>query len=125
MPMSRDELRAQLKAQLGLDDATKSEKAPVTKPTAKVEQKVKRASRDPSPNGNPFKVHTTEPVAVQVEDEDTAVAVEDEPVEQDAEDCGDEPESTPVAELVDKLQDLLDFLADNRVAVRSFLSSLQ
>jgi len=117
MPKSREELRRELQATLGLGDTPKAAK-PVAKSVGDVAK--------PAANGKAFSSRFR--VAAEVADvaeDNTAIAVEDEPVQPAVEDCGDEPESTPAAELASKLSDLLDFLADNRDSIKSFLESLQ
>ena len=111
MPKSREELRRELQASLGLSDTPKTAKAPAV-------------AKAPAANGNPFKArlngsHKTEVV------EDTAVAVAEPEVEPVAEFVSDEPDTTPVEDFVDAVTGLVDYIADNRTALKEFLLRLR
>lgn len=111
MAKSRDELRRELQASLGLG--------------APKESKTERTAEDSTSNGNPFSKlrKTARSTAVAVaEPEDES---EDEQVDEVAEDNGDEPDATPVEDFVDAVTGLVDYIADNRTALKEFLLRLR
>jgi hypothetical protein len=122
MPLSRDELRRKLRESLGNGDGNgevKAEKAKPAKPAA----------------DNPFSRIRKPAKAVEVvedEVEDTAVAVADED-EDEVEDSEipsethrtDEPEFTPVEELVDRVKDFIDFVVENGESLKSWLDTVR
>lgn len=110
MPKSRDELRRELQASLGLGDTAKA-------------AKPERTAKAPSGNGNPFKARVNRTVV-----EDTAVAVaepEQDEANEDTEVVADEPDTTPVEDFVDAVTGLVDYIADNRTALKEFLLGLR
>ena len=116
MAKSREELRRELQASLGLGDTPKASK-PV------------KAAKPTAPAANPFsRARVTTAATLGVQSNGVAVAEHDEDEDEDEEVVeevvgDDEPEATPVEEFVSILSQLLDFVADHKEALKSFLNS--
>lgn len=121
MAKSREELRRELQASLGLGDTPKASKpAKAAKPQAA-----------PVPADNPFsRVRVTTAATLGVKSNGVAVMEHDEDeseVEEFVEEevGGDEPDSTPAEDFVDAVTGLVDYIADNRTALKEFLLRLR
>lgn len=109
MVLSREELRKQLQAALSDSSDSKPAKA-AAKPVA------------PARADNPF-TRKKRVVEVEVEDDedDGTVAVAED--EEEVEDCGDEPEVSPMDEVIDALTALIDAVMDHGESIKSFLNT--
>lgn len=111
MVLSREELRKQLQAALSDSSDSKPAKA-AAKPVA------------PAKADNPFtrKKRVVE-VEVEEDEDDGTVAVAEDEEEEEVEDCGDEPEVSPMDEVIDALTALIDTVMDHGESIKSFLNT--
>lgn len=114
MPLSRDELRAQLKAALNGDGKSSKASKAAAKPVS------------PSKNGNPFARKSRVVEVEEVKEDEAVVAVADEDEDEEVVEDGsvvDEPETTPMDEVVDSLVALVDTVMNHGEAIKSYLNS--
>jgi hypothetical protein len=120
MGLSREELRQQLKAALLGDANTKTTEA---------------APAAPANTASPFAKFKRKAEVVETEPDGGAVAVADEEDEEDEdeedfedtdeseESVADEPETTPIDEVVERLKSLVDCIVDHGDALKSWLDT--